>query len=123
MARARLIALLAAAGIAAGCSLFHHEETPQQRFLDALNRGHSAEASQIWLNMSPEDRNKFRLGQGLTPAVPPQKVVKMLSQQGVTGGEGQITIGPHTGASLTDLPAAAARSVPPSLPAPPESGD
>ncbi len=43
-----------------GCSLFGGGPTPQQQFLDALNRGNSAEASQIWLTMTPGDRDKFR---------------------------------------------------------------
>lgn len=43
---------------AAGCSLFHHD-SPQQKFMDALNRGNGAEASQRWLTMSEEDRSNL----------------------------------------------------------------
>jgi len=51
--RAAVFAIMLAAS--AGCSLFGSGETPQQKFLDALNRGNSAQASQIWLTMTPED--------------------------------------------------------------------
>ncbi len=93
-------------GVAAGCSLLHHGQTPQQKFLDALNRGNSAEASQIWLTMTPDDREKFRRGEGLSPAVPPEEAMKMIDEQGASGDEGPLTIRPNTGASLLDLPAA-----------------
>lgn len=43
---------------AAGCSMFHHD-SPQQKFMDALNRGNGAEASQRWLTMSEEDRSNL----------------------------------------------------------------
>src|SRR6266851_6085727 len=39
--------------------------TPQQRYYDALMRGNSANASQVWLQMTPEDRVKFQMGRGL----------------------------------------------------------
>lgn len=57
----------------AGCSLFHRE-TPQQQFFDALSSGHAAEASQIWLKMSVEDRAKFQRGEGITPRTSPGQV-------------------------------------------------
>lgn len=43
---------------AAGCSLFHHD-SPQQKFMDALNRGNGAEAAQRWLTMSAKDRSNL----------------------------------------------------------------
>jgi hypothetical protein len=43
---------------AAGCSLFHHD-SPQQQFMDALNRGSGAEAFQRWLKMSAKDRSNL----------------------------------------------------------------
>jgi len=43
---------------ASGCSLFHHD-SPQQQFMDALNRGNGAEASQRWLTMSAKDRSNL----------------------------------------------------------------
>ena len=93
--------------MAAGCSLFGGGPTPQQQFLDALNRGNPAEASQIWLTMTPDDRDKFRRGEGMTPAASSEEVTRLLNEQGVGTNQGQVTIGPHTGAGLLDLPAAA----------------
>jgi len=65
-----------------GCSLFGGGPTPQQQFLDALNRGNPAEASQIWLAMTPSDRDKFRRGEGVTPAVSSEEVTKLLNERG-----------------------------------------
>ncbi len=54
--------------VLAGCSLVRREQaTPQQRFLEALNRGNAAEAVEIWRNMSPEQRAAWSHGQGLGP--------------------------------------------------------
>ena len=44
-----------------GCFLCH-KESPQQKYTEALMRGNSMQASQMWLNMSPEDRMKFARG-------------------------------------------------------------
>ena len=101
-----------------GCSLFGGGPTPQQQFLDALNRGNSAQASQIWLGMTPDDRDKFRRGEGMTPAVSSDEISKLLNQQGVDSDQGQVMIGPHTGAGLLDLPAAALAAPAPSPAAP-----
>ncbi|MBF6561006.1 MAG: hypothetical protein IVW56_12000 [Candidatus Binataceae bacterium] len=67
------IILIAVAAGASGCSLFHHE-SPQQKFLDALNRGNAAEASQMWLTMSPESRANLSHSQGLTPNLSPEEI-------------------------------------------------
>ncbi len=87
-----------------GCSLFGGAPTPQQQFLDALNRGNSAQASQIWLGMTPDDRDKFRRGEGMTPAASSDEVTKLLNEQGVDTNQGQLTIGPHTGAACWIFP-------------------
>jgi hypothetical protein len=114
--RALLIAFAASA--LAGCFLLHrHRATPQQQMIDALNRGNSAQAADIWLHMTPEDQSKFRRGEGIAPAVPPEQAMKALSEQQLTGEEGQVTIGPH-GGSLLDLPSIAP---PPSPGSPPPS--
>jgi len=54
-----------------GCWPFHREPPPQQQFFDALSRGHAAEASQVWLKMSGDDRAKFQRGEGITPRTSP----------------------------------------------------
>ncbi len=88
----------------AGCSLFHHE-TPQQKMLDALNRGNAAQASQLWHQMSQEDRMKFNRGQGLHPAVPPQEAAKLLSQTPPDEMPNEITLKPpEGGGALSELP-------------------
>lgn len=103
-ARALLIAF--AASVLAGCFLLHrHRETPQQQMIDALSRGNSVQASDIWLHMTPEDQSRFRRGEGIRPAVPPEQAMKALSEQHLSGEEGQVTISPH-GGSLLDLPSA-----------------
>ncbi len=46
----------------------------------------------------------------MTPAASSEEVTRLLNEQGVDTNQGQVTIGPHTGAGLLDLPAAAATS-------------
>jgi hypothetical protein len=104
----RVLLLVFAASTIAGCFLLHrHRETPQQQMIDALNRGNSVRATDIWLHMTLEDQSKFRRGEGIRPVVPPEQAMKALSEQQQNGEEGQVTIGPH-GGSLLDLPSAAA---------------
>ena len=113
-----IVILMAAVAVVAlgGCWPFHRDTpTPQQQFLDALNHGHSAEASQIWLHMSQEDRIKFATNQGMKPAASPEEVKKQVSQQyqaevgGEAGGEESIEqVAPAPGgAGLQNLPALA----------------
>lgn len=54
---------------APGCSLFHRGEAPQQKFLNALNRGNGAEATQVWLTMSAKDRANLSHNVGMKPEV------------------------------------------------------
>jgi hypothetical protein len=67
------LALCAIAAGTGGCSLFHHE-SQQQQFLDALNRGNAAQASQLWLAMKPANRAKLSHSQGLTPSLSPDEI-------------------------------------------------
>jgi hypothetical protein len=107
MARRVALLLLLGAGVCA-CSWFHHP-TPQQQLLDALNRGNGIEANHLWLTMSEKDRMKFTRGEGITPAVPPQQVIKTLTEMSPDDMQGQITIKPPAeGGSLLDLPKLAA---------------
>jgi hypothetical protein len=85
-----------------------HRETPQQKLFDALNRGNGVEANQIWFNMSEKNRLKFQRGEGITPAVPPEQVVKMLTKMQPDDMQGQITIRPpENSGTLLDLPSVA----------------
>jgi len=63
-----------------GCSLFHHDETPQQQFLSALQHGNGPQMNQIWLSMSPEDRANFSHSQGFKPLTSPDEVKSKLQQ-------------------------------------------
>ncbi len=121
-----LIAALACAFALSGCWPFGHSgPTPQQQYLDALNHGHSAEASQIWLNMSPDDRAKWARSEGVSPQVSPDEIKKQVMQhyQDEAGSEqegdsGVTQIVPAGGAGLQNLPSIAApQNSPP--PAPP----
>jgi hypothetical protein len=115
----RIAALCAAFAIGiAGCSLLHHGDSPQQQFLEALNRGNAPQASQIWLQMSPEDRSNLAHGIGVTPKATPEEVNKLLMQHqqeeaehgGEATGGGEATQSPEivvpggAGGSLLDLP-------------------
>ena len=103
MVRRGTLLLLIVSGIGA-CSWFHHP-TPQQQMLDALNRGNAAQAGYIWQQMSQKDRMKFNRGQGLSPAVPPEQVVKTLSQMSPDDAQEPITIKPPgPGGTLLELP-------------------
>jgi len=79
----RAIALsIAACAIAlAGCWPFHsNEETQQQKFIEALNRGNGAQASQIWLHMDAKSRADFAHSQGMQPNLSSDEVKKQLMQ-------------------------------------------
>jgi hypothetical protein len=65
-----------------GCSLFHHGESPQQKFMDALNRGNGAQASQLWLTMSAKDRSNFSHNIGFQRQVNKDEIARaMLKHQ------------------------------------------
>lgn len=121
-----VIGALACALALAGCWPFGHSgPTPQQQYLDALNHGHSAEASQLWLNMSPDDREKWARSEGVSPQVSPDEIKKQVMQhyQDEAGSEqegdsGVTQIVPAGGAGLQNLPSIAAppNSAPPAQP-------
>jgi hypothetical protein len=89
----RLTIILAiAAGVSggAGCSLFDHEETPQQQFTDAFERGNSPQASYIWNNMSAEDRARFSRGEGVKPVIDQSAIAAQIEhhqEEEQTGGD------------------------------------
>jgi hypothetical protein len=75
---------------ACGCWPWHHSEpTPQEQYLHALSRGQSAQASQIWLNMSPQDRIKWDTSQGIQPSASPGEIKTQVMKhyQEQMGGE------------------------------------
>jgi hypothetical protein len=66
--------------LAGGCSL-HRAEPPQQQFMEAVERGNSAQASEIWLNMSADDRANFSHSIGFAPQTSPAEVVDDLERR------------------------------------------
>lgn len=112
---------IAVALSAAGCWPWHGK-SPQQQYAEALMRGNAMEASQLWLNMSPENRMKFSRGEGITADPASQDEVR---RQILTHYENQMEGGPRNaeemeeqiptglGASIQRLPEAAASSPPP----------
>jgi hypothetical protein len=111
-----------------GCWPFGNRgPTPQQQYLDALNHGHSAEASQIWLKMSPEDRQKWARSEGVSPQTSRDEIKQRVIQhyEGEAGSEqegnsGVTQIAPLGGAGLQNLPTLAS---PTNNPAPPPGAD
>ena len=84
-------------------------------------RGNSMEASQLWLNMSPDDRMKFARGEVFKPDESTKKdVQKMMmnhyqdeaGEDSTAGEQMQQQVPTPLGASLKDLPAASGSSSP-----------
>jgi hypothetical protein len=71
-----VISVAACAIALAGCS----GETQQQKFVDAMNHGNSAQASQIWLHMDTKSRMAFEHNQGVSPNMSPDDVKKQVMQ-------------------------------------------
>ncbi len=63
-----------------GCSMFHHDESPQQQFMSALQHGNGPQMNQIWLSMSPEDRANFSHSQGFKPVTSPNEIKSKLQE-------------------------------------------
>jgi redox-sensitive bicupin YhaK (pirin superfamily) len=113
MRKSSILLLTTLLPLAAGCFLFH-KESPQQQYTEALMRGNSMQASQVWLNMSPEDRMKFARGEGIQPDQTEEKkdVQQMLtnhydnqSEEGPSNAEQMEEQMPTPlGASLKNLP-------------------
>lgn len=111
--RLTILALSSVLSLAAsGCFLWHHDKPPQQQYAEALMRGNSMQASQLWLNMSAEDRMKFARGEGIAP----DQSKSDAKQQIMNHFEDEMQGGPSTaeemeksiptplGASLQELP-------------------
>jgi hypothetical protein len=115
----------------AGCWPFHsNQETQQQKFLEALNHGNSAEASQIWLHMDAKSRADFSHGHGMQPSLSPDEVKKQIVQHyqdkmGADDSAGSIErVAPNVNSGgLESLPAYAGPSgaLPQSVTAPAQS--
>ncbi|MGA7869591.1 MAG: hypothetical protein WCA22_01705 [Candidatus Binatus sp.] len=75
--RAIVTSMTACAIALAGC---WHQETQQQKFVEAMNHGNSAQASQIWLHMDAKSRQDFAHNQGMQPNMSPDDVKKQVTQ-------------------------------------------
>ncbi len=60
--------------------MFHHDESPQQQFMSALQHGNGPQMNQIWLSMSPEDRANFSHSQGFKPVTSPDEIKSKLQE-------------------------------------------
>jgi hypothetical protein len=117
MRRGSWILLFATLSTASGCFLFN-KKSPQQEYTEALMRGNSMQASQVWLNMSPEDRMKFARGEGFKPDDSTKKdVEQMMMNHANQSGEGpsnaeqtEEQMPTPLGATLKELPAAESSS-------------
>jgi hypothetical protein len=76
---------LAAATTLGACS---QQTSPQQQFVEALNRGQGAQAAQIYQSMSSEDRNRLRRGDGLQVKVSDSQVQSAIHMHAASGDEG-----------------------------------
>jgi hypothetical protein len=92
-----------------GCWPFNRTP-PQQEYFDALKIGNSAQASQLWLQMTPDQRAKFERGEGIRPSVSHNDVQQAIDEHYAEQDDDgsapkRVDIAPpSTGASLQDLP-------------------
>jgi hypothetical protein len=101
-AKVRRVLLLSVAACGFALTGCWHSETPQQKFVDAMNHGNGAQASQIWLNMDAESRADFSHGQGMQPDMSPDEVKKQVmehyqkeqeaGENGESGANGDETV-------------------------------
>lgn len=106
-------ALALAAMTLSGCWPFGHRgPSPQQQYFDALKIGNAAQASQIWLNMTPDERTAFERGENIRPSASPQEVQHAVAEHYADQMEDddnsapkRVELGPQGGGGLQDLPA------------------
>src|SRR5579872_1304745 len=96
--RRSIVVLAIILSSASGCSLFH-KQSPQQQYTEALMRGNSMQASQIWLHMSADDRMKFARGEGVTPD---QGSTKKNIEQMMTNHQNQSGEGPSNAEEIEE---------------------
>ncbi len=105
IAAAQLVAFAIALS---GCWPFNRTP-PQQEYFNALKIGNSAQASQLWLQMTPDQRAKFGRGEGIRPSVSHDDVQQTIdehyAEQDDDGSAPKhVELAPGTGAGLQDLP-------------------
>jgi hypothetical protein len=102
------VAPLVACAIAfSGCWPFNRTP-PQQEYFNALKIGNSAQASQLWLQMTPDQRAKFERGEGIRPSASNKDVQQAIdehdSEQSDDGSAPKHVDLAPPGAGLQDLP-------------------
>ncbi|MGH7914393.1 MAG: hypothetical protein ACREPW_07060 [Candidatus Binataceae bacterium] len=100
--------LIACAIAFSGCWPFNRTP-PQQKYFNALKIGNSAQASQLWLQMTPGQRAKFERGENIRPSVSPKDVQQTIDehyaeQDDDGSAHKQVELAPGAGAGLQDLP-------------------
>lgn len=100
--------LLACAIAFGGCWPFNRTP-PQQEYFNALKIGNSAQASQLWLQMTPDQRAKFERGEGIRPSVSHGDVQQAIDehyagQDDDSSAPKHVELAPGAGAGLQDLP-------------------
>ena len=94
---ARITRALLIVGCAVALTGCWHRETQQQKFMDALNHGNGAQASQIWLHMDSNSRAEFAHSEGMQPNmsaddVKSQVIKHYQDKMGAEQGEGEETV-------------------------------
>jgi hypothetical protein len=74
-----LVITLSSAITLSGCWPFNRTP-PQQEYFNALKIGNSAQASQIWLHMTPDERAKFGRGENIRPSVSSKDVQQAIDE-------------------------------------------
>lgn len=103
------VAPLAACAIAFGGCWPFNRTPPQQEYFNALKIGNSAQASQLWLQMTPGQRSEFERGEGIRPSTSPKDVQHAIDehyaeQDDDSSAPKHVEVAPGTGAGLQDLP-------------------
>jgi len=110
MKRAIVLSIAGCAFALAGCS----QKTQQQKFVEAMSHGNSAQASQIWLHMDAQSREDFAHSQGMQPQLSEDEVKKQVMQHekdevekpddgGEEGDSGQSVVNPAPSVHLGGL--------------------
>jgi hypothetical protein len=103
-----MASMVACAIAFSGCWPFNRTP-PQQEYFNALKIGNSAQASQLWLHMTPDQRTKFERGEDIRPSVSNKDVQQAIdehySEQDDDGSAPKHANLAPPGAGLQDLPA------------------
>lgn len=91
-----------------GCWPFNRT-SPQQEYFNALQKGNAAQASQLWLHMTPEERASFERGEGIRPTLSLKDVQHEIDehyaeQDDDDSAPKQLKLAPGAGGALQDLP-------------------